>query len=433
MSLPPQLYLIDGSSNIYRAYFALKNLSNSKGFPTNAIYGFTAMLVKILRDFHPEYLGIVFDAKGPTFRHHLYNNYKATRPGMPDDLSLQLPYIKGIVRGFGINTLELEGYEADDVIGTTAKKASSAGIPTIIVSGDKDLLQLVDERITIFDPRTNKTFGIKEVEERFGVTPDKVAEVLGLSGDPTDNIPGVAGIGEKTATKLIQKYHSIAEVYAHLEELSDSNLKNKLKEGYDQAFLSKELVTINTSLPLPFDLKIFQIGKPDFAVLEPIFKELEFSRFLKEFIPRKSPIIPKYQSISTPDEFQDFVLTLNQVEEFSFVISKDSPDIFKANITGFAFSLPEGKTFWIPLTSSNPNSSGLDILLVLPALKSIFEDVKIKKCGYNIKTESLILVRQNIMLRGEKDILLGAYLLNPSKKNYEIKEIAFEYLDYPML
>ncbi|HPD61377.1 MAG TPA: 5'-3' exonuclease H3TH domain-containing protein, partial [Thermodesulfobacteriota bacterium] len=199
----PCLYLIDGSSTIYRAYFALKNLSSSKGFPTNAIYGFTAMLVKLLEDYHPEYLGIVFDSKGPTFRHKMYDSYKATRPGMPDDLSIQLPYIKQIIHGFRINALELEGYEADDVIGTIARQASAANIPTIIVSGDKDFCQLIDENISIFDPRANKVSGIKEVQERFGVAPDKVVEVLGLSGDASDNIPGVAGIGEKTAIKLI--------------------------------------------------------------------------------------------------------------------------------------------------------------------------------------------------------------------------------------
>jgi len=429
MSSPPRLYLIDGSSNIYRAYFALKTLSNSRGFPTNAIFGFTSMLVKILRDFHPEYLGIIFDAKGPTFRHHLYENYKSTRPGMPDDLTLQLPYIKKIVQGFRINALELEGYEADDVIGTIAKKASSEGISTIIISGDKDLLQLVDERISIFDPRTNKILGVKEVEERFGVSPDKLIEVLGLAGDSTDNIPGVPGIGEKTAAKLIQKYQSIAEIYRHLEELSDLNLKNKLKQNQDQAFLSKQLVTIDTSLPLSFNLQVFRVAEPDLAILEPIFKELEFSRFLKEFIPPKTPTSQNYHLISTPEEFQNFLLTLSRTKAFSFIISKDSPDLLKANITGFALSLPGGEAFYILLN----DCSGLNLASVLAALKLIFEDPEIKKYGYNIKPDYLLLSRHEIMLRGEEDVLLGAYLLNPSKKNYDLKELAFEYLDYQML
>ena len=434
MPSTPYLYLIDGSSNIYRAYFALKNLSSSKGFPTNAVYGFTAMLVKLLGDYRPEYLGIVFDSKGPTFRHKMYGSYKATRPGMPDDLTTQIPFIKQIVQGFRIKALELEGCEADDVIGTIAKQASAAEVPTLIVSSDKDFCQLIDENISTFDPRTNKVFSIKEVQERFGVTPDKVVEVLGLSGDSSDNIPGVAGIGEKTAIKLIQKYQSIKNLYDHLEEISEQNLRNKIKQGYKNACLSKELVTINTKLSLSFDLENFRTAKPDPDILEPIFKELEFSRFLKEIIPRRPRERKNYRQILNQEEFQNFLLTLKKVDAFAFVTEKNFPDPFKAEITSLAFFCAPQQVFYISLVLAAAGKGGLTPDEVFTGLKPVLEDSRIKKYGHNIKQEYSVLSLKGITLQGiGGDTLIASYLLNPSKKNYELKEIAFENLDYQMI
>jgi len=429
----PCLYLIDGSSTIYRAYFALKNLSSSKGFPTNGIYGFTAMLVKLLEDYHPEYLGIVFDSKGPTFRHKMYDNYKATRPGMPNDLSIQIPYIKQIVRGFRINALELEGCEADDVIGTIAKQASAANVPTIIVSSDKDFCQLIDENISTFDPRTNKVSGVKEVQERFGVTPDKVVEVLGLSGDVSDNIPGVAGIGEKTAIKLIQQYQAIENLYAHLEEISEQNVRNKLRQGYESACLSKDLVTINTKLPLPFDLQLFRTVKPDPDILEPIFKELEFSRFLKELIPQKPREQKNYHPVLTEEEFQKLLLTLKNADVFSLALGKTSSDPLKADVMGIAFSCAPQQNFYI-LIGTVEGKRRLRPEEVFTGLKPVLEDNRIKKYGHNIKLDYSVLFRKGITLKGiGGDTLVASYLLNPSRKNHELKDIAFENLDYQML
>jgi len=433
MTPKPCLYLIDGSSTIYRAYFALKNLSSSKGFPTNAIYGFTAMLVKLLEDYHPEYLGIVFDSKGPTFRHKMYESYKATRPGMPNDLSIQIPYIKQIVHGFRINALEREGCEADDVIGTIAKQASAANVSTIIVSSDKDFCQLIDENISTFDPRTNKAFGIKEVQERFGVTPDKVVEVLGLSGDASDNIPGVAGIGEKTAIKLIQQYQAIENLYAHLEEISEQNVRNKLRQGYESACLSKDLVTIDIKLPLPFDLQLFRTAKPDPDILEPIFKELEFSRFLKEIIPQKPREQKTYHPVLTEGEFQKLLLTLKNADAFSLALGKTSSDPLKADVTGFAFSCGLQQTFYIS-TGASEEKRGLNPEEVFTGLKPVLEDSRIKKYGHNIKQGYSVLFRKGITLQGiGGDTLVASYLLNPSRKNHELKDIAFENLDYQML
>ena len=216
MSERPRLLLIDGSSYIYRAFYAISHLSNSKGFPTNAIYGFTQMILKVLKDEQPEYLAVVLDTKGPTFRSEAYKEYKANRPAMPEGLVPQIPYIKRIIESYRIPMLELEGYEADDLIGAVAKRLEQDADVTII-TGDKDILQLVSDRIHVYDPMKEKRFGVEEVFERFGLRPDQMVEMMGLAGDAIDNIPGVPGIGEKTATELIKTFGSIENLLAHLD------------------------------------------------------------------------------------------------------------------------------------------------------------------------------------------------------------------------
>ncbi|HDQ04911.1 MAG TPA: DNA polymerase I, partial [Deltaproteobacteria bacterium] len=208
----PLLALVDGSNYLYRAFYAIPALTNSKGFPTNAIYGFTNMLLKLLRDIKPDYIVIAFDVKGPTTRHEEFTDYKATRKPMPDDLSPQIPFIKDIIRGFSIPVIEKQGTEADDIIGVLSVQASKKGWRTVIVSGDKDLMQLVDENVTMVDTMKDKTYDIAAVKERFGVAPDKVVEILGLMGDTSDNIPGVPGVGPKTAQRLIEEYGSLEAV-----------------------------------------------------------------------------------------------------------------------------------------------------------------------------------------------------------------------------
>ena len=210
----PLVALVDGSNYLYRAFYAIPALTNSKGFPTNAIYGFTNMLLKLLRDLKPDYIVVTFDVKGPTTRHEEFTDYKATRKPMPDDLRPQIPFIKDVVRGFSISVLEKQGVEADDIIGTLARQASKKGWRTAIISGDKDLMQLVDENVTMIDTMKDKTYDVAAVKERFGVAPDKVVEILGLMGDTSDNIPGVPGIGPKTAQRLIEEYGSVEAVIA---------------------------------------------------------------------------------------------------------------------------------------------------------------------------------------------------------------------------
>ena len=229
MSDRPKLFLIDGSSYIYRAFYAIAHLSNSKGLPTNATYGFTQMLLKVLKEHRPDHLAVILDSKAPTFRSEAYKAYKANRPAMPEGLSAQIPYIKKIIEGYRIPTLEMGGYEADDLIGTIAKRLESEA-DVIIITGDKDILQLVNDRIQVYDPMKEKRLGVEEVIQRFGVRPEQVVDVMGLAGDATDNIPGVPGIGEKTAIQLIKAYGSIKNLLAHVEEIPQKRLKENYKK-----------------------------------------------------------------------------------------------------------------------------------------------------------------------------------------------------------
>ena len=248
MSSPKTLYLIDGSAYIYRAFFALPALNNSKGLQTNAVYGFTTTLLKILRERQPDAIAVAFDEKGPTLRHQAFKDYKAQRPPMPEGMSAQIPYIHRVVEALNIPAVKQAGYEADDLIGTLAHQAEQAGYDVVIVTGDKDMLQLVTPHVRIYDPVKDKWSGDAECISKFGVEPGRVVEIMGLMGDSSDNIPGVKGIGEKTAITLLQTYDTLEGIYAHLDELSPG-VRSKLEAGREQADLSRTLAKIVTDLP----------------------------------------------------------------------------------------------------------------------------------------------------------------------------------------
>jgi len=286
-----RLYLIDASGYIFRAYYAVRPLSTAKGLPTNALFGFTSMLLKLLREEKPDLIGIVFDVARKTFRNEKFPAYKANRSEAPADLIPQFPYFRKIVKALNLPVLELANYEADDVIGTIAKRFEKKKWETVIVTADKDLMQLVDDRISLFDSMREKRVGLPEVLEKFGVEPSKVADVLGLAGDSSDNIPGVPGIGEKTATKLIQEYGSLEEVLKNASQVK-GKLGEKLREFGDQARLCKELATIVTDVPIEYDLNDFKILEPDRDALTALFNELEFKGFLKEFGETKKDAVP---------------------------------------------------------------------------------------------------------------------------------------------
>ncbi|MDH3997394.1 MAG: DNA polymerase I, partial [Desulfuromonadales bacterium] len=275
---PQRLFLIDGSSYIYRAYYAIRHLSNSQGMATNAIYGFTTMLLKVMRESAPDQLAVIFDSKGPTFRKDIYPEYKANRSAMPEDLAPQIPYIKQVVQGFNLPAIEQSGYEADDIIATLARRFSEQGLEVTIVSGDKDLMQVVSDRVVMLDTMKDKTFGPAEVAERFGGA-DKVIEVQALAGDSSDNVPGVPGIGEKTARMLIEQYGDIETLLSSLDQLKGKRREN-LEKFADQARLSKRLVTLVDDMELDLAQENFVLTEPNRDALTVLFKECEFHKLL---------------------------------------------------------------------------------------------------------------------------------------------------------
>jgi DNA polymerase-1 len=431
-----KLFLIDGSSYLFRAFYALPHLSNSKGIPTNAIYGFTQMLLKVLKEHHPSYLAIVFDSKAPTFRSEIYEAYKANRPPMPEALASQIPYIKKIIEGYRIPTLEKEGYEADDLIATVAKKASSE-MEVVIITGDKDILQLVNDRITVYDTMKEKRFGVEEVKERFGVEPEKVIEVMGLAGDPIDNIPGVPGIGEKTAIELIKKFGSIENLLNHLDEIPQKKLREKLEQFGDQARLSRKLAELPTDLPLSFQIEDFMISSPDLRTLRELFKELEFNKLLKELPAEESPQDRKrdYRLILKEEEFLSLLEDLRKASWIAIDLETTSPYPMWAHLVGISLSYHPHQAFYIPVGHQVAHPlPQLPLSRVLEGLKPILEDPSIQKVGQNIKYEWIVLKRYGVELQGIRcDTMIASYLLNPTKHHHNLSELAREYLDRELI
>lgn len=430
----PRLFLIDGSSYVFRAFYAIGQLSTSEGFPTNAIFGFTSMLLRVLREMNPEYVAVIFDAKGPTFRDEIYSDYKANRPSMPQGLEPQIPYIKRIIEAYNISVIEKEGYEADDVIGTIAKEAAKQGIDVIIVTGDKDMLQLVDEHIRTLDTMKNRSFGPREVVERYGVAPGEITDVMALMGDSIDNIPGVPGIGEKTAVALISEYKTLENLLANREKLPKRKLVEALRCFSEQARLSKRLATISMDVPLDYNLRDFLLSEPDVGRLKEIFRELEFNKFLKE-ITSETLSIEDYHIVTEEDQFSKLVGELRGCRGFSFDFETTSRDPMLAELVGLSLSFAPHRAYYVPVGHRYPGvPRQLDRDFVLSQLKPLFQDEKLKKFGQNIKYEYVLLKRNGIELRGiECDTMVASYLVNPTKHNHNLEEIAREYLDHRMI
>jgi DNA polymerase-1 len=430
MSDRPRLFLLDGSSYIFRAFYAIRHLSNSKGFPTNAIFGFTQMLLKVLKEHRSDYVAVVLDSKAPTFRSEVYKEYKANRPAMPEALVPQIPYIRRVIEEYHIATLELEGYEADDLIGTVAKGLASE-VDVVIITGDKDILQLVGDRIQVYDPMKEKRFGVEEVVGRFGVKPEQVVEVMGLSGDAVDNIPGVPGIGEKTAIELIKTFGSIENLLAHLDQVRSKKLKEKLEIYGEQARLSRKLATIHTDVPVQYRLTDFLPRTPNQNGLREIFKELEFNKLLKELPEENEPAKRDYRLITDRNDFLALLQDLKEAKYFSIDLETTSPYPMWGDLVGISLSYQSNQAFYIPVGHRlREPEAQLPLSWVLEELKPILEDRELKKAGQNLKYEWIVLKRYGIHLQGIScDTMIASYLINPTKHNHDLGEIAREYLD----
>ncbi|MBI2067548.1 MAG: DNA polymerase I [Deltaproteobacteria bacterium] len=407
-----RLYLIDASGYIFRAYYAIRSLSTSKGLPTNALYGFTSMLLKLIREEKPDHIACVFDVARKTWRNEKYAAYKANRAEPPPDLIPQFPYFRKIVKALNLPALELPNYEADDLIGTIAKKMGRRKLQTVIVTGDKDMMQLVDEKISIFDSMKEKRIGIPEVKERFGVQPERVPDVLGLAGDSSDNIPGVPGVGEKTAIKLLQEYGSLENLLKNSSKIS-GKLGEKIRENEKEARLFKELATIVTDAPVEYDFKDFELKAPDSEALKELFTELEFQRFLSELAPQKTLSRDDYHLIIREEDLKKMVLVLEKSGGFALDTETSELDPMKAFLVGLSFSPHQGEAYYLPVGHIEATHQ-LHWEIVKPYLKPLLENRSIPKYAQNAKYDYTILKRHGVEIQGlQFDTMVASYLLVP--------------------
>jgi DNA polymerase-1 len=429
------LYLIDGSSYIYRAFYAVKDLSTSGGLPTNAVHGFLGMLRRVLKEKNPTHLAVALDAPGPTFRHQLSAEYKATRQQMPEPLARQLPYIKRLIALYGIPLLEVSGVEADDIIGTLTAWAAGQGREVVIVSGDKDLLQLVSSRVRLWDTTKDVVVGPQEVEQRYGVPPSQLVEVMGLAGDSSDNIPGVPGIGPKTAERLIREFGSIENLLTNLTKVPSVRERSKLETYAAQARLSRELVTLNCRVSLELDWEKLRIGTSDRKALAALFRELEFRRFLQELegegaITDGSRRLIDAEVITAAGGLGSLVTRLAGIPEIGVRVISAGGHPMAAELVGVALAWGPENACYVPLGSgSGDGGLGLERRAALEALAPLLRDQAVGKVSHNSKLTWLALKRYGIELAGLRfDPMLAAYLLDPEQRVQLLSVLAKDYL-----
>jgi DNA polymerase-1 len=426
------IYIIDGNSYIYRAFYAVRNLSNSSGLPTNAVFGFANMLLKVIKEKSPDMLAMVFDPKGPTRRNIEYKEYKAHRPPMPKDLIPQIPYIHKLVEAFRIPVFIQEGQEADDVIATLARKAETDGKEVVIVTGDKDILQLVGKNIKVYDTLKEKVYEPKDVEERWGVPPEQMVEIMGLMGDASDNIPGVPGIGEKTAQTLIKQYGTIENLLAHAHEITKPKLRQSLMESAGLARLSRDLAILHTDVPIELSYEALKPKDPDNHALLNILRELEFTSLLKYVTQQEPQKKGSYKTILEEKDFKELLRVLSAAPEFCFDTETTSLDAMQAELVGISFAVEPYHAFYIPLCHRYLDApKQIDVKQALAELKPILENASIKKIGQNIKYDLLVLSHYGIEVKGISfDTMIASYLLNPGKTSHGMDALALEYLNY---
>jgi DNA polymerase-1 len=415
------LYVIDISSYFYRAFHALPALSNSRGLPTNAAYGVTTMLLKVLRERQPQHLVLVFDAKGPTFRHDLYKEYKAHRPPMPEALATQLPYIRQIIDALNLPGLMLEGYEADDLICTLVHRAQEQGYEVEIISGDKDLLPLVADGVDMWDPMKERRFDPAAIREKYGLAPAELVEVRALAGDASDNIPGVPGIGEKTALKLIARFHSLENLLAHLDEIKEKALKARLQEHAELARLSRRLTELDSQVPLAVDVDALHPGPPDQEALRRLFVELEFTKLTKElgFDTQPTGTCSLVQGTGDLDRVVQASRDAGEMGLF-FVMSEQHPVL--AEVAGLGVAWFPGEAAYIPLDAAAGPA-------VWEKLGPLCADPGVAKVGPDLKAALILAQRFGQDLDGiTGDILLASYLLNPARYEQTLENVALHYL-----
>ena len=431
---PKRLFLIDAMALAYRTYFAFMQnpLTNSKGENVSVVFGFTNILLNVLDKEKPEYFGVVFDTPEPTFRHKLYNEYKAQRAEMPMDMVEQLPRIQQMLDILNIPSVSKPGFEADDVMGTLAKKAESHGIQTVLVTGDKDLMQLVSPLTVIYDPKKSgqepEWMDISAVEARIGLPPEKIADYLALVGDSSDNIPGVPGIGPKSAVPLLQEFASVDDILNHVDNIESSRARKCLIENGHLAKLSRELTVIDCRVPLDLEPTDLVLGTPDNLKAVAFFQEMEFRSLADRFAPEGKKIAKQYNLVDSEETFSQFIERLAKVRSFAFDTETTSVDPMNAELVGLSFSWREGEAFYMPVMATE--SRVLDKQLVLERLRPILENKEIKKCGHNGKYDMLVLAQEGVNVQGfDFDTMVASYLLNPSGRQHNLDSLSLKFLN----
>ena len=429
----PPFILVDGSSYLFRAYHALPPLTNSKGEPTGAIVGVINMLRKLINEYHPRHMAVVFDTPGKTFRHDLYPEYKANRPPAPEDLVAQIDPLYEIVRAMGLPLLLVQGVEADDVIGTLARQAAEQGMETLISTGDKDMAQLVDDHVTLINTMSDTVTDVQGVKDKYGVAPEQIIDYLALMGDAADNIPGVHKCGPKTAAKWLQQYGSLDQVIAHADEFK-GKIGEYLREGLEQLPLSRQLATIDTGVPLDWKPSELLPAQADVDRLRQLYTSIEARRLLDTLeepeAPVTAPLKTHYETILNQQQYDAWLEKLEAADLLAVDTETTSLDYMQASIVGLSFSVREGEAAYLPLAHDYPGAPDqLDRDSVLSRLQPLLEDPHKHKVGQNLKYDMSVLARHGIELRGiAYDTMLESYVLDPTGSRHNMDALAEKYL-----
>ncbi|MDT0594798.1 DNA polymerase I [Glaciecola petra] len=460
--ISPPLVLVDGSSYLFRAFHGLPPLTNSKGMDTGAIYGVVNMLRSLVKDYGPTHMAVVFDAKGKTFRDDIYKEYKANRPPMPDELRSQIAPLHKIVEAMGFSLIVEPNVEADDVIGTLAKQASKEGVHCIISTGDKDMAQLVDKHVTLINTMTRTDMDRKGVVDKFGVPAELIIDYLALKGDKVDNIPGVPGVGDKSAVAMLNGIGGVKEIYDNLDKIAELNFRgaktmaNKMAEYKEQALLSYELATIVCDLDLNTELTSLSIDEMNKPVLRELFAELEFKRWLSEVSDAETlaqvsknqdsaaqstsdssdsvAVIntDAYITVFSENQFAELKEKISTAEYYAIDTETTSLDYMQAELVGFSFAFVDGSAYYVPVAHDYPGApEQLDREWVIAQLKPLLEDTSAKKIGQHIKYDKNVLANYDIQLAGIKcDTMLASYVLNSTATRHDMDSLSLKYLSH---
>jgi len=439
-----EIVLVDGHAMAYRAYYAMirSPLTNARGENTSAVFGFTRIIIQLMNKYEPDHMAVVFDSDKPTERHRIYPEYKANRKPMPDDMVYQIPVIQSLLEAMGIPVMASPGYEADDLIATLSRRESERGNRVMIVSGDKDLFQLLSERVRMVRPskgvNLSNEVGPEYLRKKFGLSPEQITDYLALKGDSSDNIPGVKGVGEKTALKLLNRYGSLDNILDNIETLEPKNLRKKLAEGREDAVLSRNLVRLR-DVPGEFSEKALRISEKDREKLTELLLDLDFNQFISELIPESETAAETDYTVVDESALDDLVEYLREGEGFVLDVETTSIAPMEAELVGISFCAEQGRAFYLPVAGNGggglfESEEGIPIHTIRDRMSGLLLDEDISKTGHNIKYDLIVLKNADIELRGvDFDTMVASYCLDPARRSHSLDNLALEYCQHRMI